>query len=635
MIPELGLFSLILALGFALTGMSIPLFAYFYPNLPLYQKWARSSAYGQGFFVLIGFLTLMFCFVQDDFSVAYIAKNSNTHLPLIYKWCALWGAHEGSLLLWSFVLSIWMMMVARFSHQLPKPIAIRVLGILGAVHVGFLLLLLHTSNPFERILPYFPTEGGDLNPLLQDPGFIIHPPFLYMGYVGFSVPFAFALAALTQKDQNIPWAVWARPWALLAFGFLTVGIVLGSWWAYYELGWGGWWFWDPVENASFMPWLVGAALIHALYSYQKRSLFSNWGILLAMSAFFLSLMGTFLVRSGVLSSVHAFATDPLRGTFILSFLSIVLATSVGLYWYRFNQRQESVAFGLFSKGSFILLGNIILFVAMLTVMLGTLYPLILEVLNLGSISVGPPYYQTVFVPMMLVLLFLMIVAPHIFWDKDNSLGALKRSKKALIFLAAVAVIMALIASKLFSVLAIVGCVLGVWVIISALLKCKEGLNLSRFSMIIAHMGIGFFVLGATLTTTLDTEKDLQMQVGESLILSGYEFTFQSIKDIKGSNFEGMQAHFTAKRNNKVIAQMYPEKRFFIPRNLPMSETAIHAGLWGDLYIALGEKLDNGWSVRLYIKPFIRWIWLGGLMIAFGAWCASAVAFREHKLRRVE
>lgn len=640
MIPEFGLFTLILALCASFTLALAPIWGAITPQLAALKKIVPSAVFAQCFFVTLSFLTLVSCFVQNDFSVRYVAENSNTQLPLIYKICAVWGAHEGSLLLWSFILTLWTLIVRLSTHDLPEQFKTIVFAILGSINVGFLLLLLHTSNPFSRILPFSPENGADLNPLLQDPGFVLHPPFLYLGYVGFALPFAFALTGLLLKDVKNIWAIWARPWALLAWGFLTIGIILGSWWAYYELGWGGWWFWDPVENASFMPWLVGAALTHALYLCVKRGAFASWTLLLAICAFALSLLGTFLVRSGVLSSVHAFASSPTRGVFILSFLILVIAGSLMLYLTRIKNWQATAQNVLLSRASFVLLGNMILTVGMLTVLLGTLYPLAMEVLTEEKISVGPPYFNAVFVPMMFPILILMGLIPNISWGEIKWLPFFQKHALLLPLLVVALMIAGYWIYQDYPLFSILGIVLSFWVLYSTILKlishCRRknhGIEFTlpwhKWGMPLAHMGIAISVLGIALLTVLETEKEIKMSVGEVTQVAGYDFHFQAIHLTKGSNFEGKKAKFVIKSQNKWIAEVYPEKRFFNPRQLAISETAIHPTLLRDFYVALGEQLGNeSWSVRLYVKPFIRWIWLGGLLVALGAGISGIAAFRD-------
>lgn len=629
MIPEFGLFSLIIALGFAVLTL---LGGFYRPIQPL----QRAATFGTVAFVFFSFTTLVYCFVQDDFSVAYIAQNSNSHLPLIYKFCAVWGGHEGSLLLWVCILSAWTLAVLLMLRALPSAILRSILAVLAAIHIGFLLLLLHTSNPFLRLLPAIPQDGADLNPLLQDPGFVMHPPFLYLGYVGFAIPYAFAMAALLNRKVAFNWSLWARPYALLAFSFLTVGISLGSWWAYYELGWGGWWFWDPVENASFMPWLVGVALIHALKVSAYKPLFKSWSLLLALCAFALSLVGTFLVRSGVLSSVHAFASDPARGVFILYFLAVVLISSFGLYMFHLQKMEPAQKLQFVSKESFILLGNLIFLIATATVLLGTLYPLIMEVLAYAKISVGPPYYTAVFVPMMLPMLLLMSLAPYSFWQGDSWQAIGQRLKIPALTGALLILMVSTLQWRSLPVMSLLGVMLGILLVASSLFKLREGLSLSKAAMMMAHVGLGVSVLGIALTTALESEKAVQMAVGDTVRLAPYEVTFTALSDQDGANYVGKQGHFVIQDSQKrIIANLYPEKRFFTARETIMTETAIAPGLLRDFYIALGERFPDGsWSVRLYIKPFVRWLWLGGLMIALGALLAAITALQQKPERRV-
>lgn len=637
MIPEFGLCALIMAFCLALlSAIMLPVSVFQQKNAQLSYQ-AKPLVLGQCFFILLSFLTLIFCFLQDDFSVYYVAQNSYSHLPFIYKLCATWGAHEGSLLLWSLILSFWTVALAVQSRTIPHKLVTLTLGILSGLQSAFLLLILQTSNPFHRLLPFPAQEGADLNPLLQDPGFILHPPFLYLGYVGFALPFAFAMATLILKEETSSWTKWAKPWALLAWGFLSIGIVLGSWWAYYELGWGGWWFWDPVENASFMPWLVGTALIHALLISPQQKIFSAWQLLLALSAFILSLIGTFLVRSGVLSSVHAFASDPLRGIYILTFLAIVILGASGFYLFRQKEEFASTSIALLSKQSLLLLGSIIFFVAMLTVLLGTLYPLLIEVLVQEKISVGPPYFNSVFIPILLPALILMAITPHVHWQQETWQQLRSKLKKILIAFAGVAII-TIACSWGLPILTLGGILVGVWVVVGTLYKLIQHwlqkrswrLSLKTWSMVLAHLGVSFVVLGVTLTTALEVEKEFKIFVGQTVILNDYQLTFQKMTDITGPNFQGKEGHFIIAKNHQTVAELNPQKRFFIPRELPMTETAISPGLLKDFYLALGESFaDGSWSVRFYIKPFVRWIWIGGLWIAMGAFLAAFAAFKQN------
>lgn len=615
MIAELGLFALILSLMVTVILIVLPSIGLVNQRYQFLIKVAQPAVYSQFILILLSVSTLVFCFVQDDFSVAYVAKNSHAQLPLVYKFCALWGAHEGSLLLWALLLAAWTLAVAL--KKLPSSLKLTSLIILGLINLGFLWLLLQTSNPFVRWLPISPSQGADLNPLLQDPGFVLHPPMLYIGYVGLSVPFAMGLAHLLVQGKE--WRQYARPWALLAWAFLTLGIVLGSWWAYYELGWGGWWFWDPVENASLMPWLMASALLHALFA--RGQFFESWSILLAIFCFVLSLIGTFLVRSGVLSSVHAFASDPLRGAFILSFLALVLIGSLTLYFVR-----RKVAILSFTRQSaLLLLGTLLLGVAALTVLLGTLYPLIMEILHQQRLSVGPPYFNSVFMPIMVPILILMGITPHII-EKENWRAFGQRMKKSLLGIVLI-LILALWVGRKLPVLTLVQILLGLWLMLATLRFIS--FNLRKMGMLMAHFGMGMSILAIALVNVLEIEQTHIMMVGQTVQLGQFDFTLHTIKDIQAGNFQGKQAHFTVKKHNKTLAQLYPEKRFFIARELVTTESAISAHWWQDFYIALGEKLeDDRWSVRLYIKPFVRWIWAGGLLMALGACIASRYAFKE-------
>jgi cytochrome c-type biogenesis protein CcmF len=627
MIPEFGLFSLILALCFAFVLMAGGMNR----SLTVLQ---RPVTYGLCAFVILSFLILVYGFLQDDFSISYVAQNSNTHLPFMYKLCAVWGGHEGSLLLWVFILSLWTLGVTILSRGLPAPIMRSLYAVLGAIHAGFLLLLLHTSNPFLRLLPSIPAQGADLNPLLQDPGFVMHPPFLYLGYVGFAIPFAFAIAAMLNPKEPFSWAKWARPYALLAFSFLTIGISLGSWWAYYELGWGGWWFWDPVENASFMPWLVGAALVHALRVSSLKPLFNSWSLLLALCAFILSLVGTFLVRSGVLASVHAFASDPARGVFILYFLAAVMIGSFALYLVHLQRAQGAMRLQFVSKESFILLGNIIFITATATVLLGTLYPLMMEVLTREKISVGSPYYSAVFVPIMMPLLLLMSFAPYTFWEQDSTKALFLRLVKPLLLCVGIIAVVGYFSWLSLPAISLVGVALGILIVISSLFKLWGNFSFNKMGMILAHFGLGMAVLGISLTTALQTEKEVQLSVGGSIKVSKYDVAFVGLNEQTGPNYIGKQGHFVISQNNQLIANLYPEKRFFTARETMMTETAIDPGFLRDFYIALGERFHDGsWSVRIYIKPFVRWLWLGGIFVALGAFIAALTALQSNYKRR--
>ncbi len=632
MIPELGHFALILALCLAIVQGIVPMLGASLGK-PGWMAVARRAAWGQFFFISIAFATLLSAFINNDFSLVYVASNSNSALPLPYRISALWGAHEGSLLLWALLLSLWTVAVASFSQSLPQDTVARVIAIMGLISIGFLLFMLLTSNPFDRIpIGAIPTNGRDLNPLLQDLGLILHPPMLYMGYVGFSVAFAFAVAALIGGHLDAAWARWSRPWTAIAWVFLTIGIALGSWWAYYELGWGGWWFWDPVENASFMPWLVGTALMHSLAVTEKRSSFKSWTVLLAIFAFSLSLLGTFLVRSGVLTSVHAFATDPARGVFILIFLGIVVGGSLALYAWRAPTVKGTGGFQLLSREALLLSNNVLLVVATASVLLGTIYPLILDALNMGKLSVGPPYFNRVFIPIMLVLLVLMGIGPHTRWKKDTPARLFKRLRGVALASVLLSLIFAYVLYKEISLGVIISISLAFWIILSILndlkarLKNKPGFisgmkSLPRefYSMSFGHLGIAMFTIGVTLTSVYSIEKDIRLAPGEDIELAGLTFSFISIEQNQGPNYEANTGHVRVSHNGRKIAMLHPEKRFYFVQNRPMTEAAIDAGLFRDIYVSLGEPLPNSkaWAVRIYYKPFIRWIWLGALVMAFG------------------
>ncbi|MDR3482983.1 MAG: heme lyase CcmF/NrfE family subunit [Burkholderiaceae bacterium] len=649
MIPELGNFSLMLALCLALVQSIFPIAGSFRGN----ARWmalAKPAAAGQFLFVAFSFACLVYSFIANDFSVTYVEQNSNSLLPVYYRIAGTWGGHEGSLLLWILMLTVWTFAVSIFSGQLPDETKARVIGVMGLISIGFLCFLLFTSNPFDRTLPAAP-EGQDLNPLLQDFGMIVHPPLLYMGYVGFSVAFAFAIAALMGGQLDAAWARWSRPWTLVAWMFLTLGIFLGSFWAYYELGWGGWWFWDAVENASFMPWLVGTALVHSLAVTEKRGSFKNWTVLLAIIAFSLSLLGTFLVRSGVLTSVHAFATDPRRGLYILIFLAIVIGGSLTLYAWRAPKVGLGGKFSLVSRESLLLVNNVLLLAAAATVLLGTLYPLFLDALNLGKISVGPPYFETVFVPLMLPVLLLMAVGPFVRW-KSASL------KELVLRLRWVALASVLIAAMIWlmisaSPMSVLGIAFAAWIVLGSASHLAErlrhapaGTPLTRrlasqprsyWGMLVAHVGIGVFVLGVTMVKGTETTNDVNMRVGDTTSIGGYTFRLNRLENIKGPNYTAIRGTFDVARGNDKPITMAPEKRMFTARQMPMTEAAIDRGFTRDLYISLGEQAENGaWVVRVQHKPFVSWIWAGCLIIAFGGFlAASDRRYRLHARKRAQ
>ncbi|MFI3118787.1 MAG: heme lyase CcmF/NrfE family subunit [Methylococcaceae bacterium] len=641
MLPELGQMALILAACLSLVLAVVPVWGV-QKGVASWITLARPVAFGQLFFMSVSYGILTTAFIQHDFSVLYVASNSNTHLPFMYLIAGVWGSHEGSLLLWALILSLWTAAVAVFSKSLPTGLVARVLGIMGAVALGFLLFVIFTSNPFERLFPV-PLEGRDLNPLLQDPGMAIHPPMLYMGYVGFSVAFAFAIAALMNGKIDAAWVRWTRPWTTTAWLFLTMGIVLGSWWAYYELGWGGWWFWDPVENASFMPWLVGTALIHSLAATEKRGMFKSWTILLSVFAFSLSLLGTFLVRSGVLTSVHAFASDPTRGIFILVFLAIVVGGSLLLFAIQAPKIQSEGHFEPVSRDAFLLVNNILLVATTATILLGTLYPLVIDALGLGKISVGPPYFNGVFIPLTAPLAVFAGIGVLSKWRQDN----VKRLWHTLMIPLGSSLAIGLALAFLphhFTWAAFIGLTLASWTAIGAGFGVYDRLRnktdkwqalkqqpLSIWAMTTAHLGIAVFIVGVTLVSTYSEEKNIRLAPNQSLHLAGYDFLFHGVKPTEGANYTANQGHFTVTENQQLVAELYPQKRIYNASGMPMTEAGIDASITRDLFVALGEPLDDdgAWALRIYYKPFVRWIWIGGLFMAFG----GLLAVMDKRYRR--
>jgi cytochrome c-type biogenesis protein CcmF len=640
MTPEIGQLCLVLALCIAAIQSVLPVVGAQTGN----SAWigvARPAAITQLLFVALAFVCLSWAFVENDFSVLYVATNSNSELPLQFRLAAVWGAHEGSLLLWVLILAIWTSAVAMLSRSLPDAVVAQVLSVMGMISVGFLLFILFTSNPFERVFPA-PLEGNDLNPLLQDPALIIHPPMLYIGYVGFSVAFAFAIAAMLSGRLDQQWARWTRPWTTTAWLFLTVGIALGSWWAYYELGWGGWWFWDPVENASFMPWLVGTALIHSLAVTEKRGLFKSSTLLLAIGAFSLSLLGTFLVRSGVLVSVHAFASDPSRGLFILIFLAVVVGGALSLYAWRARSLETKVGFSPVSRETFLLLNSILLVAATGLILLGTLAPLIAEAMNLGKISVGAPYFELVFPILMVPLLLVLGVGMHAVWRSADASALARRLR----WPAAIAILVGISlpwfawgeAGLLTTIGSIVGVTTGVWVIGSVLLNPVaqlrgKGPRLTRsmLGMHLAHLGIGMTVIGITVTSSFSIEIDQRIAPGESVTVAGYAFRFDGVQDRAGANYQAVRGTFTVSRGERQITELLPEKRVYRVQTSAMTEAGIDVGWTRDLFVALGEPLGDGsWSVRIQYKPMIRFIWLGALVMALGG--LVAVSDRRYRSR---
>jgi len=631
MIPEVGQFALILALLLALTQATLPLIGAARGNRP-WVALAAPAGQAQFIFVAIAFCCLGYSFITNDFSVLNVAINSNSQLPLHYRLAATWGSHEGSLLLWTLMLGLWTVAVSLFSRHLPDDMVARVLSVMGVVSVGFLLFMLTTSNPFARLIPAAP-DGHDLNPLLQDPAMVIHPPMLYMGYVGFSVAFAFAISALISGRLDATWARWSRPWTTVAWMFLTIGIALGSWWAYYELGWGGWWFWDPVENASFMPWLVGTALIHSLAVTEKRGGFKSWTVLLAIAAFSLSLLGTFLVRSGVLTSVHAFATDPKRGIFILAFLVFVIGGSLLLYAWRAKQVGLGGKFEVISRESLLLSNNVLLVVAAGSVLLGTLYPLIIDALGMGKLSVGPPYFNSVFVPLMVPAVFLMGIGPIARWKKASLPELAVRLRWAFLASVATALILPFILGK-WKPLVSLGLMLALWIVTTALLNVWERIKItsgqlsiwrklasqtrSYYGMLLAHLGVAVFIVGVTIVTGYQSEQDVRMDVGDTVNAGGYTFRLNGVTNVAGPNYQAQQAELEVSKDGDVVKKMYPQKRNYTATGNVMTETAIDSGVFRDLYLSLGEPVSNGaWSVRVYYKPCVSWIWGGAVLMAMG------------------
>ncbi|MCW7538571.1 heme lyase CcmF/NrfE family subunit [Aquabacterium sp. A7-Y] len=652
MIPELGQVALLLALAVALVQGSVPLLGAARGRAD-WMSLARPAAQAHGLLIAVAFACLTASFVRNDVSVLYVAEHSNSALPLAYRIAAVWGGHEGSLLLWVAMLAVWMLAVARLSRHLPEVLAARILAVMGQISAGFLLFLVLTSNPFERLSP-MPADGRDLNPLLQDPGMVVHPPLLYMGYVGFSVAFSFAVAALLGGQLDAAWARWTRPWTTAAWSFLTLGILFGSLWAYDVLGWGGWWFWDPVENASFMPWLAGTALIHALAVTEKRGAFKSWTVLLAIAAFSLSLLGTFLVRSGVLSSVHAFATDPRRGLFILAFLALAVGGALALYAWRAPSFGLGARFRLMSRESLLLAGNVLLVVTTLSVLLGTLYPLWIDAMGLGKLSVGPPYFDAVFVPLMVPVLLLMGAGPLARWKQDEA-GSLARRLR---WPAAAALVAALATAGLasrFSAGATLGFLMSFWIVAAiatdlwARLRPAAGgvpratlfararlLPRALLGMMLAHLGVAVFAFGVSMVSSYQVERDVTLGPDGSSELAGYVFTLRGFRDLQGPNYRAAQAWIEVTRDGRPEARLFPEKRVYQVQRSPITEPAIDRGWSRDLYVSLGEPVDGGaaWIVRLYVKPFVNWIWAGcGLMALGGALAAGDRRYRAGRARQ--
>ncbi|MCP5326682.1 MAG: heme lyase CcmF/NrfE family subunit [Oceanospirillaceae bacterium] len=642
MIPELGHLALIIAMGMSLLAVAIPLIG----AQRGYENWmhmARPLTWAYSLFLTLSFGALALAFVQDDFSVAYIAKNSNSLLPVQYKISAVWGSHEGSLLLWVLLLSFWAVAVSIFSKRLPLDVLARALAVMALIGLGFELFLLLTSNPFLRILPNSPLDGGDLNPLLQDFGLIVHPPMLYMGYVGFAVSFAFAIAALMTGRLDAAWARWSRPWTTLAWAFLSLGIALGSWWAYYELGWGGWWFWDPVENASFMPWLVGTALIHSLAVTEKRGAFKSWTLLLAIFAFSLSLLGTFLVRSGVLNSVHAFASDPGRGLFILALLTICIGGSLLLYAIKAPSVVTKVSFSWLSRESFLLMNNLLLVIVASMVLLGTLFPLIADFFFATKISVGPPYFNLFFVPMMSLLVILMNVGVVARWKKTSANVFVQSLWPAMAIAIIMCIAFPLVYGRELNYHVIWGVALCSWLIAGTLLdlwrKAQHSAGLvqgfkrikpSYYGMVLGHLGVAVTAMGIAVVSNYTLEKDVRMVPGDSISLVNYEFKFDGVEKRQGPNYIADHGTIEVYDGTELYTVLHPQKRNYpVARNV-MTEADIQPGLFRDLYVALGEPLENGaWAVRVHYKPYVRWLWLGAILMALGG--LLAVSDRRYRL----
>ncbi|WHR52535.1 heme lyase CcmF/NrfE family subunit [Vibrio furnissii] len=645
MIAEIGHFALILSLALAVLLSVLPLVGASKNNHVLMNA-ARPLSIGMFLMLALSFGILLWAFYTNDFTLQYVASNSNSQLPWYYRLTAVWGAHEGSLLLWVLIQAAWTLAVATLSRGMPQESVARVLAVMGLISVGFLLFIIVTSNPFTRTLPYFPVDGRDLNPLLQDPGLIIHPPMLYMGYVGFSVAFSFAIASLMTGRLDTAWARWSRPWTTAAWLFLTLGIALGSWWAYYELGWGGWWFWDPVENASFMPWLAGTALMHSLAVTEKRGTFKAWTVLLAISAFSLSLLGTFLVRSGILVSVHAFASDPARGMFILAFLVFVIGGSLLLFALKGSSVRVRGNFELVSRENALLANNVLLIAALVVVLIGTLLPLVHKQLGLGSVSIGAPFFNTLFAWLMVPFAFLLGIGPLIRWKRDNLSKLIKLMLISGVISLLLGALIVQLTTEHFSAMAYMGWVMALWIV------CLHGVELyerathrhtffegigklqrSHWSMMLGHMGLAVTIIGIAMVQNYSIERDVRLAPGEHFKMQQYEFYFKGLRDKDGPNYDGYIADFEITHHGKYLNTLHAEKRFYRTARSMMTEAAIDRGLTRDLYIAMGERLDdnNAWAVRIYYKPFVRWIWAGALLMAIGG--ALAISDKRYRFRK--
>ena len=648
MIPELGQFSLILAFCLSIILGAFPIIGAHRNNL-LWMSLARPLTAGVFVFLGISILILAYAFATDDFSVQFVAQHSNSALPTRYKLTAVWGGHEGSFLLWTFMLAGWMLAVAIFSKSLPIDFVARVLGVLGLLCGAYILFMLATSNPFDRIIPLPPADGADLNSALQDFGFIVHPPTLYMGYVGFSVVFAFAIAALLSGRLDAAWARWSRPWANIAWAILTIGIALGSWWAYYELGWGGWWAWDPVENPPLITWLFGTALIHSLAMTEKRGMFKNWTVLLAILAFSGSLLGTFITRSGLLTSVHAFASDPSRGFFILAILGLAVGGALLLFALRAPLMKSEFGFDLVSREIFLLVNNVILVVASASIFLGTLFPMVYQAVTGDLISIGPPYFNAIFVPLMIILVLFVGVAPLSRWKRTSTAYLIQQLSKVAMAGLVVGVVLPFIILLEFSLAATLAVALGAWITLSIVKDISNkvsnkitiwqglgSLSLSYYGMQAAHFGIAVMFVGVGLTSYFSSEKSVLLQPGQSTELDAYSFTFMQSTPVTGPNYIGDEAQIMVRRNDADIEVLYPQRRVYLASGTPSTEMAIDAGFLRDLFVTLGEEKESGaWSMTIYVKPFVRWIWLGAILMAFGGTLAAGdKRYRRLRQRRI-
>ena len=648
MIPEIGHYALVVGLLMAAVQAVMPL-AGAATRKPLWMAYGLPMAAGQFLFIGIAYACLTASYMLDDFSVANVANNSNSLLPWYYKFSAVWGNHEGSVLLWSLMLAGWSFVAALFSRNLPRDMVARVIGVMGSVCVGFLLFILMTSNPFERLLPNVPQDGADLNPLLQDFGLVVHPPMLYMGYVGFSVVFAFAIAALLGGRLDAAWTRWARPWCNVAWAFLTVGIALGSWWAYYELGWGGWWFWDPVENASLLPWLTGTALIHSLAVTEKRGSFKSWTVLLAIATFSLSLMGTFLVRSGVLTSVHAFANDPARGFFILMLLAMTVAISLFIFALRAPRVSHQVGFSWLSRDALLLINNILLVIMTVTVLLGTLYPLILDSLDLGKISVGPPYFNALIVPLTVIMCLFMGMGPVSRWKRMPGRELYKRLWLSGLAALVIGLLIPVFYGPEWNVWVAIGMIVALWIVIpmlrdivdkvrhaSSFMVGLKKLSFAYWGMVLGHLGIAVLIVGVAVVSNYNLERNVRMSPGTSVEMGGYTFIMKELTERRGPNFLADASVIEVQRSTGGHSFiMRPEKRLYLATGMPMTQVALRPGFFRDLYVAMGEDLGDGsWAMRLQYKPMVRWLWLGGLLMAAGGLLAVAdKRYRRAKARQ--